>query len=120
MLDGSCLVAATARFAELEVIASILIGGRDVTRMASIIRAMSTPISRLDQLLASMRPVLNKGVYAFASAPLDADLGELAVISTFREREGVTIIALEHEVQRTNLPILFRATNSTCQNRIHT
>jgi uncharacterized protein len=70
---------------------------------------MSAPIASLDELLASMRPVLNEGVYVFASAPLDMDLSTLAVISTFREREGLTIIAEEHEIRRTDLPILFRA-----------
>ena len=70
---------------------------------------MSQPVSNLDQLLASMQPELNEGVYIFSTVQADRDVSGLAPVATFREREGLTIIIDEHTAVREGLPVLFRA-----------
>jgi hypothetical protein len=70
---------------------------------------MSGPVIDLAQLLRSMRPALNPGVYVFASVPPGTDVGTLEPIATFREAEGLTIVAEERQAQRAGIPILFRA-----------
>jgi len=66
-------------------------------------------ISDLDELLRSMRPRLNDGVYVFLSVPHDADITSFDPIATFREDEGLTIIAEESQAHVLGLPPLFRA-----------
>lgn len=70
---------------------------------------MSQPVSDLAELLVSMQPELNEGVYVFSSVPADRDLSWLAPVATFREREGLTLIIDEATALREELPVLFRA-----------
>jgi len=63
----------------------------------------------LAQLLASMRPIANEGVYVYVSLPPDSDSAALAPLATFREREGLTVILGEADACAANLQILFRA-----------
>ncbi len=70
---------------------------------------MSQPISDLTLLLRSMEPRLNPGVYVFASVPAGTDLAGITAIATFREAEGMTVVAEESEAARANLPVRFRA-----------
>jgi hypothetical protein len=70
---------------------------------------MTQPVSDLSALLASLHPVLNPGVYVFASVPAGTDLGSLDPIATFRENEGLTLIVKEQEAGQADLPVLFRA-----------
>src|SRR5262245_23601888 len=70
---------------------------------------MSNAVSDLDVLLRTMEPVLHEGVYVYAVVPLDADLTSITPLATFREPEGMTVIALEAEALRANLRIMFRA-----------
>lgn len=70
---------------------------------------MGQPVSDPDQLLASMHPELNDGVYVFSSVPFDTDVSHVALIATFREREGLTLIVEEAAAARAGLPVLFRA-----------
>ena len=70
---------------------------------------MPNPISDLSELLRSIAPHRNPGVYVFAVVPLDADLSGVATIATFREAEGLTVVIEESEAIRANLAILFRA-----------
>lgn len=70
---------------------------------------MTPPESDLAELLRTLEPVLNEGVYVYSVAPAGADLGSLAVIGTFLEPEGRTLILSEEEALRACLPILFRA-----------
>ena len=63
----------------------------------------------LIQLLETLNPELNNGVYVFASVPLDTDITFIPAIATFHEREGLTLI-FEEEIARSHgLIILFRA-----------
>ena len=70
---------------------------------------MSTPITDLADLLQSMQPTLQPGVYVFASLPPDTDLRPLSPLGTFREAEGITVIVLEEVALRAGLTILFRS-----------
>ncbi|WP_213776529.1 ACT domain-containing protein [Caballeronia sp. dw_276] len=70
---------------------------------------MSKPINDLNTLLASMSPELQPGVFIYASVPFDTDLSGVTPIATFREREGLTIIAEESEALTAGIEPMFRA-----------
>lgn len=70
---------------------------------------MTAPVSDLATLLATMEPTLNPGVYVYASVPLGTDLGGLPLVASFREAEGLTVIAAEADAARAGLTVLFRA-----------
>lgn len=70
---------------------------------------MSAPVSDLGVLLRTLEPVLHDGVFVYAMVPADADTGRMPAIATFREAEGLTVIASEHDALAANLPVLFRA-----------
>src|SRR3982751_3050541 len=65
--------------------------------------------SDLNELLRSMRPRLNDGVYVFLSPATAADIREIEPIATFREDEGLSVIVEESQAGVTVLPIIFRA-----------
>ena len=75
----------------------------------------SPPVSDLAQLLASLQPVLNPGVQVFARLAPGTSLGALEPLATFREAEGLTVVAEEAAAQRAGLPVLFRAAWITLQ-----
>ncbi|GAA0889670.1 ACT domain-containing protein [Rhodanobacter soli] len=70
---------------------------------------MSKAVSNLAELLHSMHPVLNCGVYAFVSLPGGSVPDRVEPIATFRENEGLTLIVEEGQASDAGLPILFRA-----------
>jgi hypothetical protein len=70
---------------------------------------MSDPVSDLGELLRTLRPVLNDGVYVFASLPHDADSNSLEPLATFREQEGLTVVVEEERARLAGLRVLFRA-----------
>jgi uncharacterized protein len=70
---------------------------------------MTNPITDLNTLLASMSPELQPGVYVYATVPFTYDLGSIAPLATFREREGLTIIVEEGEALQAGIQPLFRA-----------
>jgi uncharacterized protein len=78
---------------------------------------MSGPVADLPQLLRSMQPALNPGVYVFASVPPGTDVGALEPIATFREAEGLTLVIEERHARCAGIPILFRASWLTL--RVH-
>ena len=67
------------------------------------------PVSDLDEILQSMDPQLNDGIYVFLSVPADAELGGLSPIATFEEDEGLSIIVEESEARGIESRVLFRA-----------
>lgn len=67
------------------------------------------PISDLDELLRSMSPRLNEGVYVFAAVPKGTDLVSLDPIATFFEDEGISIVVEESHLVGTGSRVLFRA-----------
>lgn len=70
---------------------------------------MTNAIADLNTLLASMSPELQPGVYVYASVPFSHELEGIVPLATFREREGLTIIAEEAEAARAGISPLFRA-----------
>lgn len=70
---------------------------------------MTNPISNLAELLRSMHPVLNDGVYVFSTLPSGMDVGRVDPIATFREKEGLTVIVEEEQARAAGLPVLFRS-----------
>lgn len=70
---------------------------------------MSKAISNLAELLHSMHPVLNRGVYAFVLLSGDSVPDRVEPIATFRENEGLTLIVEERQASDAGLPVLFRA-----------
>lgn len=70
---------------------------------------MSGAVSNLAGLLRSMQPVLNRGVYAFVALPAGGVPDRVEPIATFREREGLTLIAEEQQAKQAGLALLFRA-----------
>jgi len=69
----------------------------------------SEPISDLAELLRSMRPVLNDGVYSFVTVPSGFDVMSVSPIATFLEREGLSLIVPEHVAVSHRLTPIFRA-----------
>jgi len=71
---------------------------------------MSAPLSDIDELLRSMQPSRNAGVYVFASVPADTDTGLLEPVAMIRERQGLTVVVEEERARQARLRVLFRAT----------
>jgi hypothetical protein len=66
-------------------------------------------ISDLNELIRSLSPRLNEGVYVFACVPLETDVAGLKPIATFVEGEGLSIIVGESNLDGTGINVLFRA-----------
>lgn len=71
--------------------------------------ATDASVADLAQLLRSMRPSLNAGIFVFACIRDDADPGALSPIATFRETEGITVIVEEERARQQGLAVLLRA-----------
>jgi uncharacterized protein len=69
----------------------------------------TVPISDLDELLGNLRPTLQPGCWVYCTVPLDADLGDLQPLASFREAEGLSVIVSEAEALARGWPVLFRA-----------
>lgn len=70
---------------------------------------MEAPISNLEELLRSLNPVLNSGVYVYCSIPDGREIPDLPSVGQFRETEGMTLILTEDVALEAGLEILFRA-----------
>jgi hypothetical protein len=71
--------------------------------------AVNMPISDLQTLLRSMRPVLNAGVYVFTSLPKDAVIDPRIVVASINEPEGLSLVIAEADAIEYKLPYSFRA-----------
>lgn len=60
-------------------------------------------------LLRTMTPVLNPGVYVFASLPPGSPIDMQPVVACVREAEGISVVLAEPDAIRLGLPILFRS-----------
>src|SRR5882672_8710665 len=69
----------------------------------------SPPVSDLAQLLESLQPELNPGVYVFACLSAGQGLAGLTPLASFREAEGLTVVVEEAEARSAGLTPLFRA-----------
>jgi hypothetical protein len=70
---------------------------------------MTTIIKDLDQLIKSMEPILNPGVFAFVSVHNEETLKSVKVIASILESEGYSAVIAESDALSLGLPILFRA-----------
>ena len=61
----------------------------------------------LTRLLAEARPILDPATYVFVTTPGGALPDDSAVIGTFREAEGLTLIAERGWAEREGLPHIF-------------
>jgi hypothetical protein len=70
---------------------------------------VDTPISNLQQLLHSLNPVLNPGIYVYCSIPNGTEVPAIPSLGQFREAEGMSLILAEGVALEAGLKILFRA-----------
>lgn len=69
----------------------------------------------LDALIASLRPVLQPGVYVYCAAPEKMSLAGVDAVATFREAEGLTLVLEESIARDLGLVPRFRAAWITLQ-----
>jgi hypothetical protein len=69
----------------------------------------STPISDLAVLLASMRPELHAGAWAWCALPAGAAIDGVDALATMREAEGLTVIVGEAQALARGWPVVFRS-----------
>lgn len=69
---------------------------------------MTTPVSDLSTLLATMEPALADGVYVYSSVAHGFDISRVPVVATMREAEGLTVVVAEEVALSMGLPVLFR------------
>lgn len=75
----------------------------------STLPAVAAPISDLAQLLRNLEPVLRPGAHVFASVATGSDVSALEPLATFREAEGLSLIAQEGRAREAGLHSPFRA-----------
>lgn len=63
----------------------------------------------LEQLLRTLSPVCNPGVYVFCSLPAGLAIDMAPVVASIREAEGLSVVLAERDALGLGLPILFRA-----------
>lgn len=66
-------------------------------------------VTDLAELLATMRPTLNPGRYAFCIAPSDLEVATMQPLGVFRESEGLTVIVEESVARAHGLTPVFVA-----------
>jgi hypothetical protein len=76
---------------------------------------MSPAVTSLHELLCSMRPEKNEGVYIFARVPLGFEAASLRPVATIRELEGMTVVVEERHARAAGLEPLLRAVWITLQ-----
>ncbi|MBH0129284.1 ACT domain-containing protein [Salinibacterium sp. NK8237] len=66
-------------------------------------------ISDLNELVASMEPRLNEGVYVFATVGSIADVDGASVVALMQEPEGLSVVMTESDALRQGIPHEFRS-----------
>ena len=69
----------------------------------------ATPLSDLAVLLASMRPELHAGIWAWCALPPGASADGVEAIATMREAEGTTVVVAEADADARGWPAVFRS-----------
>ena len=69
---------------------------------------MTSQISNLSVLLKTMEPVLNPGIFVFASIKDNVSIDPVLVFASIREPEGLSVVMNEADALRYNLPTIFR------------
>ncbi len=69
---------------------------------------MLNPIADITVLLKTIEPVLNPGIFVFASVAARTDLDPAVILASIKEPEGLSVVMNEADAQRYKIPILFR------------
>ena len=69
----------------------------------------ASPISDLAVLIASMRPELHAGKWAWCALPADASLHGVDVVASVREAEGLTVVVAERDAVARGWRVVFRS-----------
>ena len=69
----------------------------------------STPLSDLAVLLASMRPELHAGTWAWCALPPGTAIDGVEAIATVREAEGLSVVVAEPDALARGWPVAFRS-----------
>ena len=88
---------------------SFLLRGVPMTHARMRKRLNPVPVTNLQQLLRSLEPELQEGVFVFTSVPLDTDLTGISAVATLREPEGLTLVLDEATARHRGWPVLFKA-----------
>ena len=70
-------------------------------------RMSSQPVSDLAVLLASMRPELHAGAWAWCTLPPGTEAGGVEAVATMREGEGLSMVVAEADALARGWPIAF-------------
>ncbi|MFP8967705.1 ACT domain-containing protein [Pokkaliibacter sp. CJK22405] len=73
----------------------------------SAVPSQTGPVTALDELLRSMSPRLNAGVYVYARVPHEAAI-PASTLMMMREHEATTLIVPEHEASALGISPMFR------------
>lgn len=69
----------------------------------------STPLSDLAVLLASMRPELHAGTWAWCALPPGTAIDGVEAIATVHEAEGLSVVVAEPDALARGWPVAFRS-----------
>ena len=61
----------------------------------------------LEDLIATMRPVLNPGRYVYSTLPFASSVDPAVIVASIREPEGLSVVLAEQDALRLNLPVIF-------------
>lgn len=68
---------------------------------------MSTPINNLRELLRSMTPERNEGIYCFATMTGECAIPLSEIVATIREKEGLSLIVSQETARQYGLSAQF-------------
>lgn len=66
------------------------------------------PVSDLSVLLKTLEPVLNPGVFVFASVKEGSAIDPSIIVASIREPEGLSVITSETDAAASGLKVLFK------------
>jgi uncharacterized protein len=76
---------------------------------------MNAAFSGLAELLRTLQPQRQAGIYVYATLPADSDPSRWNALAVFRETEATTLVLPERQAMDAGLPIVFRAAWITLQ-----
>lgn len=70
---------------------------------------MSKGETNLKEILATLRPVLNDGLYVFTTVKKKLEFSGIDIICSMREKEGITLVLAKEDADKLGLPYDFIA-----------
>lgn len=70
---------------------------------------MALPVNNLNELLCTMTPHLNEGIYLFATVEPDTVIPLSEIVTSIQEQEGLSIVVSEQTAQKYQLNAQFRS-----------